>query len=115
MWLFIEMWQRVGNNCSLLSKSEVVALSSSGKVRTKPRTLQEFFVKGIEGAAAKPVLPWLFSGWAPLSVGLGKVTQGRAAKREAVLTLYIVDPCRHTQQPLQMPFAYWRWVFKWKS
>lgn len=29
-------------------------------------------------------------------MGLGKVTQGRAAKREAVLALYIVDLCRHT-------------------
>lgn len=66
------------------------------EVRTKPRTLQESFVKGIEGAAAKPVLPWLFSAWVPLSVGLGKVTQGRAARREAVLALDIVDLCRHT-------------------
>lgn len=66
------------------------------EVRTKPRTLQEAFVKEIEGAAAKPLLPWLLSAWGPLSVALGKVTQGRAAKREAVMALYIVDLCRHT-------------------
>lgn len=41
-------------------------------------------------------MPWLFSAWGPLSVGLGKVTQGRAAKREAALALYIADLCRLT-------------------
>lgn len=66
----------------------MVALSSSGKLRTKLRTLQESFVKEIECAAAKPVLPWLFSGWGPLSMGLGKVTQGRAAKRESAGPLH---------------------------